>query len=131
MSFDTKQYSPNNVPFTHKTFHSEIADTIELSYIFKTKDTSIKTTVVNSKTSDMITFHDFTYETINLATPTTINGLEIELKTNFDTVNIGANAALYSSHRGGIKQTNNNYAPSDFALSANYLANIYMTINSF
>lgn len=126
----SEQYSPNNVPFTNKTFDSEIADTIELSYIFKTKDTSIKTTVVNSKTSDMITFHDFTYETINLATPTTINGLEIELKTNFDTVNIGANAALYSSHRGGIKQTNNNYAPSDFALSANYLANIYMTINS-
>ncbi|HEX5330173.1 TonB-dependent receptor plug domain-containing protein [Sulfuricurvum sp.] len=126
----SEQYSPNNAPFTNKTFESETADTIELSYIYKTNNSSIKTTVFNSTTSDMITFHDYTYTTINLATPTTINGLEIELTKKFDALSFGSNVAFYDTHRGEIKEPHNNYNPSEFALSANYLANIYMTLNS-
>jgi outer membrane receptor for ferrienterochelin and colicins len=126
----SEQYSPNNAPFTNKTFESETVDTIEMSYIFKTKDSSIKTTAFHSKTSNMITFHDWIYDTINLTTPATVNGLEIELMKNFDTVSIGMNGAYYTTKRGEIRKTDNNYNASGFALSAEYLANIYMTINN-
>ena len=67
----SEQYSPNNQT-SHTDYDSETADTIELSYIFKTKDASLKTTVFNSRTHNMITYHDFTYETINLESPTTV-----------------------------------------------------------
>ena len=125
----SEQYSPNNAPFTNKKFESETVDTIEISYVFKTKDSSMKTTAFQSKTSDMITFHDASYQTINLATPTTVNGLEVEWTKNFETLNVGTNLALYNSRRGEISATNMNYTTSDFALSAEYLANLFMTIN--
>jgi outer membrane receptor for ferrienterochelin and colicins len=125
----SEQYSPNNAPFTNKTFESETVDTVEISYIFKTKNSSIKTSAFHSKTYDMITFHDAIYETINLATPATVKGLEIELMKNFDTVSIGMNGAYYTTKRGEIRNENNNYNESGFALSAEYLANLYMTIN--
>lgn len=130
----SEQYSPNNAPFTNKTFDSEIADTIELSYIFKTKDASIKTTLFNSKTSDMITFHDFTYETINLENSATVNGIELELAKNYDNLQFGANMAVYKSRRGEIKLPNNgyplNYDASEFALTSRFMGNLFATINS-
>lgn len=125
----SEQYSPNNAPFTNKTFDSETVDTIEMSYIFKTKDSSIKTTAFHSKTSNMITFHDFTYLTINLANPTKVSGLEIESAKFFETIEAGANIALYDTHRGEVKTNGAGYNPSEFALSAKFLANIYATFN--
>jgi len=129
----SEQYSPNNQA-SHTDYESETADTVELSYIFKTKDSSLKTTVFNSRTKNMITYHDNTYETINLENPTTVNGLEMELTKNYDRINLGANMAFYKSHRGEVKLTRAghslNYDPSEFALSADFLANVYATINS-
>jgi outer membrane receptor for ferrienterochelin and colicins len=129
----SEQYSPNNIPFTNKTFNSEIADTIELSYIFKTKDASVKTTAFNSTTHNMISFHDATYETINLEHPTTVNGLEFELTKNYEILNLGANMAFYKSHQGEIylnKSGGYSTGPSEFALSAQFMGNIFATINS-
>ncbi len=97
----SEQYSPNN-PDSNKMYESETADTVELSYIFKTNDSSLKTTAFHSKTHNMISYHDFTYETINLENPTTINGLEIELTKNYEKINFGANMAFYKSHRGDV-----------------------------
>lgn len=128
----SEQYSPNN-PVANQTFESETADTIELSYIFKTKDASIKTTAFHSKTSNMITFHDYTYETINLENPATVNGLELELTKNYETLNLGVNMAFYKSHRGEIKLTRGialNYDPSEFALSSKFIGNAFATLNS-
>ncbi|HQS66738.1 MAG TPA: TonB-dependent receptor [Sulfuricurvum sp.] len=129
----SEQYSSNNQSVDQK-FESEIADTLELSYIFKTNDSSIKTTVFNTKTSNMITYHDNTYETINLEHPTTVNGLEMELSKNYETVSLGADMAFYKSHRGEVKLTRTgtdyHYDSSEFALSANFLANVFATINS-
>lgn len=125
----SEQYSPNN-PDPNKTYESETADTLELAYIFKTKDASIKTTAFHTKTSNMITYHDNTYQTINLKTPTTVNGLEIELTKDYGNIYIGANMAFYKSHRGEIRQTNQNYDPSEFALSSKFIGNIFSTINS-
>ena len=124
-----EQYSPNNglIP---ETFESETADTYELSYIFKTQDTSIKTTAFHTITSNMITYHDFTYKTINFDNPTTLNGLEIELNKNYESLNIGANIAYYKSHKGEVKQPFTVYNPSEFALSAQFLGNVFATINS-
>jgi iron complex outermembrane receptor protein len=129
----SEQYSPNNLsPYTR--YESETADTVELSYIFKTNDSSLKTTVFNTKTYNMITYHDFTYETINLESPTTVNGLEVELTKNYRTVNLGANLSLYHSHRGDVKLLRDGYAlnydASEFALSAKVLANVFATFNS-
>ena len=128
----SEQYSPNN-PATSTSFASEIADTVELSYIYKTFDTSFKTTLFNTTTHNMITFHDHTYQTINIENPSTINGLEMEFAKNYEAINIGANMALYQTRRGAIELYNNvarNYAASGFALSANVLANLFVTINS-
>lgn len=128
----SEQFSPNNQP-SHTTYESEIADTFELSYIFKKSDSSVKTTLFNSKTYDMITYHDFTYETINLKSPTSVYGLELELTADYDTFNIGANAAFYKSHRGDVKLIRGiamNYDESDFALSSNFIGNLFATINS-
>lgn len=129
----SEQYSPNNQVST-KTYESETADTVELSYIFKTKETSIKTTAFHSRTHNMITYHDNTYETINLEAPTTVNGLELELAKNYETLNLGANMAFYRSHRGEVKLTRDgsvrNYDPSEFALSSKYMANVFATLNS-
>jgi iron complex outermembrane receptor protein len=128
----SEQYSPNN-PTSHTNFESEIADTVELSYIYKTFETSFKTTLFNTTTHNMITFHDFTYETINLENQASVNGLETELTKNYETMNFGANMALYQTHRGAIQLYNNgtrNYDASEFALSANMMANIFATINS-
>lgn len=124
-----EQYSPNNGLPT-ETFESETSDTYELSYILKTKDTSFKTTVFHTITYDMITFHDFTYKTINFSDPATVNGLEIECAKNYDSLNMGANIALYKSHKGEVRTVNSLYNPSEFALSAKVLANIFATINS-
>jgi len=129
----SEQYSPNNQP-SHTKYESETADTVELSYIFKTKDSSVKTTAFNSRTKNMITYHDNTYETINLENPTTVNGLEIELSKNYDSLNFGANMAYYKSHRGEVKLTRAgtvlNYDASEFALSANLIGNLFATFNS-
>jgi len=129
----SEQYSPNNQS-PDQTFESETADTFELSYLFKTKDASIKTTAFNTKTSNMISYHDNTYETINLESPTSVNGFEMELTKNYEWANIGANMAFYKSHRGKVTLTRSGstsiYNPSEFALSANFLANVFATINS-
>lgn len=129
----SEQYSPNNQVST-KTYESETADTVELSYIFKTKETSIKTTAFHSRTHNMITYHDFTYETINLESPTTVNGLELELTKNYETLNLGANMAFYKSHRGEVHLSRGglvlNYDPSEFALSSKVMANVFATLNS-
>lgn len=129
----SEQYSPNNQVST-KTYESETADTVELSYIFKTKETSIKTTAFHSRTHNMITYHDFTYETINLESPTTVNGLELELSKNYETLNLGANMAFYKSHRGEVHLSRGglvlNYDPSEFALSSKVMANVFATLNS-
>lgn len=129
----SEQYSPNNQP-SHTTYESETADTIEISHIFKTQNTSIKTTAFHTKTDNMITFHDNTYETINLEHPTTVNGLEIELGKSFETLNFGANMAFYESQRGRVYLERSGsiyiYNPSDFALSAAFLANVYATFNT-
>lgn len=128
----SEQYSPNNQA-THPPYESETADTVELSYIFKTKTSSFKTTAFHSKTTNMITYHDFTYETINLESPTTVNGLEIEVMKSTDSINFGANAAFYKSHRGEINLVRGismNYDPSEFGLSAKFLANVFATINT-
>lgn len=125
----SEQYSPNN-PVANKTFKSETADTFELSYIFKTKDTSVKTTAFHSVTSDMITIHDFTYETINFESPTTVNGLELELNKNYESLSLGANIAFYKTHKGMVKHGTSFYNPSEFALSPNLIANAFATINS-
>lgn len=129
----SEQYSPNN-PNSNKMYESETADTVELSYIFKTTDSSLKTTAFQSKTHNMISYHDFTYETINLENPTTINGLEIELTKNYEKINFGANMAFYKSYRGDINLNRNgwivNYNASEFALSAKFIGNVFATINS-
>ncbi|MDD5716562.1 MAG: TonB-dependent receptor [Sulfuricurvum sp.] len=129
----SEQYSPNNQS-PYMEYKSETADTVELSYIFKTNSSSFKTTAFNTKTYNMITYHDFTYETINLESPTTVNGVEVELTKNYKKVDLGANMSFYRSHRGEVKLTRSgftlNYDPSEFALSANLLANFYATINS-
>lgn len=129
----SEQYSPNNQP-SHTDYESETADTVELSYIFKTKDSAVKTTAFNSRTKNMITYHDNTYETINLENPTTVNGLEIELSKNYESLNVGANLAFYKSRRGDVELTRGgvilNYDPSEFALSANLIGNLFATINS-
>lgn len=124
-----EQYSPNNGS-TLQTFNSETADTYELSYIFKTQDTSVKTTAFHTITFDMITYHDFTYKTINFDNPTTVNGLELELNKNFESFNLGANIACYKSHKGEVRQPFTLYNPSEFALSANTLVNVFATFNS-
>jgi outer membrane receptor for ferrienterochelin and colicins len=126
-----EQYSPNNQSST-QTFESETADTFELSYLFKTKDTSLKTTAFHSQTEDMITFHDFTYETINLRHRATVSGLETEFVNNYETFNVGANLALYRSRRGEVHSNYGvglNYGTCEFALSANVLANVFATLN--
>jgi outer membrane receptor for ferrienterochelin and colicins len=125
----SEQHSPNN-PIINKKFESETADTVELSYIFKTKDASIKTTAFNSRTSHMITYHDFTYETINLENSTTVNGLEIELAKKYASLDLGANMAFYKSQRGEVKRNGSGYDPSEFALSSKFLGNIYATLNN-
>ncbi|OHD92073.1 MAG: hypothetical protein A2552_06215 [Sulfuricurvum sp. RIFOXYD2_FULL_44_160] len=125
----SEQYSPNNQP-ANQTFESETADTIELSYIFKAKDSSIKTTAFNSRTHNMITYHDFTYATINLKTPTTVNGVELELTKNYDLIDFGANIAFYQTKRGEVKVNGAGYNPSEFALSSKFLGNLFATLNS-
>jgi len=129
----SEQYSPNNQT-SHTDYDSETADTIELSYIFKTKDASLKTAVFNSRTHNMITYHDFTYETINLESPTTVNGLEIEMSKSFESLDVGANFSFYKSQRGDVELTRAgaafNYDASEFALSANFIGNLFATINS-
>ncbi|MDP3301040.1 MAG: TonB-dependent receptor [Sulfuricurvum sp.] len=129
----SEQYSPNNTD-SNKMYESETADTFELSYIFKTNDSSLKTTAFHSKTHNMISYHDFTYETINLESPTTINGLEIELTKNYEKINLGANMAFYKSYRGDVKLSRNglalNYNASEFALSAKFIGNVFATLNS-
>lgn len=128
-----EQYSPNN-PASHTSYESEIADTVELSYTFKTKDTSVKTTAFNSTTHNMISFHDASYETINLEHPTTVNGLEFELTKNYENANIGANMAFYKSHQGEIYMNSGGtiyyMGPSEFALSAQFMGNVFATVNS-
>jgi iron complex outermembrane receptor protein len=125
----SEQYSPNN-PVANQTFESETADTIELSYIFKVKDSSIKTTAFNSRTHNMITYHDHSYATINLKTPTTVNGLELELTKNHELIDLGANIAFYQTKRGEVKVNGVGYDPSEFALSSKFLGNIFATLNS-
>lgn len=129
----SEQYSPNNQD-SQTMYESETADTVELSYIFKTNNSSVKTTLFNTRTYNMITYHDFTYETINLAHPTTVNGLEVELTKHYETLDLGANMAFYKSHRGEVKLSRAgwavNYAPSEFALSAKFIGNVFATINS-
>ena len=125
----SEQYSPNN-PNSNKMYESETSDTAELSYIFKTNDSSVKTTLFNTRTHNMITYHDFTYETINLANPTTVNGLEIELTKKYEKVNLGANMAFYKSQRGEVKLSGYHYNPSEFALSSKFIGNVFATINS-
>lgn len=129
----SEQYSPNN-PNTNKMYESETADTVELSYIFKTTGSSLKTTAFQSKTHNMISYHDFTYETINLDNPTTINGLEIELTKNYENINFGANMAFYKSYRGDVNLNRDgwivNYNASEFALSSKFIGNVFATINS-
>jgi len=129
----SEQYSPNNQP-SHTDYESETADTIELSYIFKTKGSSLKTTVFNTRTANMITYHDFTYETINLESPTTVNGLEMELTQNYASLILGANLSFYKSRRGDVELTRAgstlNYDSSEFALSATFIGNLFATLNS-
>lgn len=129
----SEQFSPNNYP--NQRFNSETVDTFELSYIHKQRDTAFKATALYSKTSDMITIHNWSYETINLSEAAIIKGLEIEFAKNFDTMILGTNFAYYKTHQGAIQYhhydpAGRNYGESEFALSAHYLANFYMTINS-
>lgn len=127
-----EQYSPNN-PSSRPKFESETADTFEFSYIYKTKDTSFKATAFHTETSDMITFHDYTYETINIHDRSRISGLETEFEKHYERFNVGANIAFYQSKRGEISSNYGsglNYDPCEFALSAKAMANLFATINT-
>jgi len=110
----------------------ETVDTVELGYIYKTSDTTLKTTIFKSFIKDMITFHDFSYDTMNLKYAS-ILGLEVEASKKYSTFDIGANFGVYDTKKSETPP----YAlffpagleSSAFALSARFQGNAFLTLN--
>jgi outer membrane receptor for ferrienterochelin and colicins len=127
-----------NSLYQDKQLKPETVDTLELGYVFKGDDTSAKATIFHSDIKNMITFHDFTYDSMNLEKLATISGLELEAVKTYESIEFAANFAFYKTHRDGVvadygsTPTNDsyfNYNASQFGLSANFLANFLATLN--
>lgn len=113
---------------------SEIDDTAEVSYIFKTDHQEFKTTGFVTKAYNMITQDSMTYDVINVNTPITTHGIEFEYNFSNEIVNIISNLAYYRTYMkpydfispsdGKLYHTDNSMS----ALTPSILANLAVTL---
>lgn len=119
--------------FNNEKISPEIVDTIEVSYIFKNDEKTFKSTIFKSFIKDMITFHDFSYETLNLKN-SSITGIELEAKQLIRNHEIGTNLAFYNTHKDETPPYNSGFPAkldaSEFALSAKFQGNFFAILNA-
>ncbi|NWF67017.1 MAG: TonB-dependent receptor, partial [Campylobacterales bacterium] len=99
----------------------ETVDTIETSYIYNDKTKTFRVTLFDSNIKNMITQDYSSYYFINLKDEAKLSGVELEFKMLADFAEFGINSAFYNSKN---RQTGN-----EFALSASYMGNIFLTFN--
>jgi len=99
----------------------ETIDTIEASYIYNDREKRFTVTIFDSTIKHMITKHFQSYYFMNLEKDAKLKGGEFEFKIVRDSFEVGINHAIY-------KSKNKEYG-EEFALSANYMGNIFLTIN--
>ncbi len=108
----------------------ETVDTLEVSHIYKMPSSTIKTTLFESRIYDMITFDDYSYDTLNLPKRGTIQGAEIEYKYDADSYKLGFNTALYKTRMESRTSSYGfTYQSGSFPLSPSMMGNAFLTIN--
>jgi len=118
-----------------KNLKSETVDTVELGHIYKNGNISLKNTLFESRIHNMISFDDWTYNTVNLPNVGIIQGFEMEGRYSADDYEIGFNQAFYKTH----KDERSFYSPDNgctyvykagtLPLAPAYMANVFVKLN--
>jgi outer membrane receptor for ferrienterochelin and colicins len=113
----------------NKNLKSEIVDTLELSHIYRSDKSILKTTVFESRIHDMIAFDDITYDVYNLSSVGRIRGVEMEYKYDANIFDTGFNQAYYDTRAEDISRGSYDIKKGSFTLAPSYMANIFLTLN--
>lgn len=112
----------------------ETVDTVEMSYIYKISQLTLKTTIFYSQIHNMIARQDYSGSFINFKEDSTINGLEVEGEKRWKDHKVVFNVARYDTHHPEDRFVNGSGAvfltqSGKFALAPEWMGSLAWTIN--
>ncbi len=109
---------------------SETVDTVEISHIYRGDQSTLKTTVFESRIYDMIALNDLSYSVYNLNHAARIRGVEMEYKYDMGHIEYGFNHAYYDTRAEDSDYSGITSYADRFTLAPTYMANMFLTLNS-